>query len=128
MADRIGFYVLPTGAKVGTRGTRIGDLSFGSKKDRQTFVRGLAILTQYPVAELFGPDGVGSLPTRECAALLGAVRTALSSGSESTLSSAISAEVVALDSGALEGKLDALCDLLERARKDGGLLTTVVES
>lgn len=127
MGDRIGFYVLPTGAKVGTRGHRIGDLSFDSKKDRTTFVRGLAMLTQYPVAELFGPDGVGSLPAKECAALLGAVRTALSSGSESTLSSAISAEVVALDSGALEGKLDALCELLERARKDGGLLTTIVE-
>jgi hypothetical protein len=123
---RVGFYVLPRGSSAGSRGKKAGELSFESAKDRDKFVRGLSMLCDVSLAPFFAATGQ-TLESKEAGILLARIRTALSSGGESTLSSVMSQEVVDLDRGSLEGKLEAFCELLQSAVRDGGLLTTIAE-
>lgn len=123
---KVGFYVLPRGAAAGARGERIGEMSFESERDRDTFVRGVSVLTDASMRPLFVGGGA-SLDAKEAGRLLARINTALSSSGESTLSSVMSAEVVELEQGALEGKLAQLVELLGRCAREGGLLTTLPE-
>ena len=123
---KIGFYLLPKGAKAGARGESIGEMSFASTKDRDTFSRGVSMLADISLAPLFAGGG-SSLDAKEAGQLLAKIRTATSSSGESTLSSVMTAEVAELDRGALEGKLDQLCELLQKAARGGGMLTTLPE-
>jgi len=124
--QKIGFYVLPRGAAAGARGSRIGEIGFASEKDRDKFVRGVSVLSDSSIGPLLAGGGT-SLSAKEAGQLLAKIQTAMSSSGESTLSSVMSAEVVELDQGPLEGKLDAFCALLQKAVRDGGLLTTLPE-
>lgn len=126
MPTTVGFYVIPAGAGAGARGKRIGELAFPGPAERDRFGRVLSVLTALPVAELFRGEGDG-FNARETGQLLTELRTAMGSSTESTLSSAMSAELVSLETGPLEGKLDAFCEILGAARRESGLLTSLVE-
>ena len=126
MPDRIGFYVLPKGASAGARGHKAGEMNFANRKDRDAFVRGVSMLTDASLGPLFAGGGATMSP-KEAALLLAKIEKAISSGSESTLSSVMSAEVVDLERGGLQGKLDQFCEILRSAAKGTGLLTTLPE-
>jgi hypothetical protein len=126
MAIRIGFYVLPKGAAGGARGQRLGEMKFASEKDRETFIRGVSMLTDTSLAPLFSADG-SSMTSKEAGQMLAKIDKAVNATGENTLSSAMSAEVMDIERGTLAGTLDTLCDLLKQAAKGGGLLTTLPE-
>ena len=126
MPDRIGFYVLPKGARADARGQKAGEMIFANAKDREAFVRGISMLTDASLGPLFAGGGATMTP-KEAAVLLTKIQKAISSGGESTLSSVLSAEVIDLERGGLEGKLDQFCEILRGAAKGTGLLTTLPE-
>jgi hypothetical protein len=121
---RIAFYVLPKGAAADD-GKRLGEMVFKTDRDRDAFVRGVSVLTDGSLAPMF--KGGSTLSSRECGVLVAKVRKAINSGGESTLSSVLTEEVVDLERGALEGKLEQFCEMLETAAKGTGLLTSVPE-
>lgn len=128
MAYQVSFYALPKGSAAGTRGKKLGDLSFESDKRAQAFSRGVGGLADsyIHIAELFDPNG-GTVSAREAGELLAQIKTAMGAESESTLSAAMRAEVVELGRKDLAGKLDQLCEILQAAAKSGGILASSVE-
>lgn len=128
MAYQVSFYALPKGSAAGTRGKQLGSLTFESDKRAQAFSRGVGGLADsyIHIAELFDPDG-GTVSAREAGELLAQIKTVMGSESESTLSSAMRAEVVELQRKDLAGKLDQLCEILQAAAKSGGVLVSAVE-
>ncbi len=126
MAQKIGFFVLPKGSSAGSRGQRVGELNFATPRDRDVFVRGVSMLTDVSIGPLFTAGGA-SLSSKEAGALVAKIDKAISSGGESTLSSVLSAEVVEMEQGALEGKLDQFCEILKATAKTGGFLTSLPE-
>lgn len=128
MGYQVTFYTLPKGAASGARGKELGALAFESDKRAQAFSRGVGGLADsyIHVAELFDPNG-GTVSAREAGELLAQIKTAMGSSSESTLSSAMRAEVLELQRKDLAGKLDQFCEILQAAAKSGAMLTSTVE-
>jgi len=128
MSYQVTFYTLPKGAATGARGKKLGELTFETDKRAQAFSRGVGGLADsyIHVAELFDPNG-GTVSAREAGELLAQIKTAMGSSSESTLSSAMRAEVIELQRKDLAGKLEGLCEILQAAAKSGGMLTSTVE-
>jgi hypothetical protein len=127
MGYKVTFFTLPKDAASGARGKELGALTFDSDKRAQAFSRGVGGLADsyIHVAELFDPNG-GTVSAREAGELLAQIKTAMGSSSESTLSSAMRAEVVELQRKDLAGKLDQLCEILQAAAKSGAKITTTV--
>ena len=128
MAYQVSFFTLPKGSTAGARGTKLGDISFESDKRAQAFSRGVGGLADsyIHVAELFDPNG-GTVSAREAGELLAQIKTAMGSSNESTLSSAMRAEVIELQRKDLAGKLEQFCEILQAAAKSGAMLTSAIE-
>ena len=123
------FYTIPKGANAGERGTKLGEIIFDNDKRAQAFSRGVGGLADnyIHVAELFDPSGGGTVSAREAGELLAQIKTAMGSSDESTLSSAMRAEVLELSRKDLAGKLDHFCEILQVAARSKGVLTSAVE-
>ena len=125
---KVSFYSLPKGSTAGERGSKLGELSFNDETRAQAFSRGVGGLTDsyIHVAELFDPAG-GTVSAREAGELLAQIKTAMESSEDSTLSSAMRAEVMELQRKDLAGKLDQFCEVLQAAANANGVLTSAVE-